>query len=236
MEACFVRGRPASGVWFLGPATWEDTVFIPRGAERTCCACSRPRAGRRHPEILRRRLRPRASRFPSASLESSPAQRIDAIGTSRPSASSVAALLGRRDCRVDLRRWRQSRRSRCRMKASGILISCHQTLPPPHAAAAKRWPSSTGVLRPGRGCSWSPESTRAYINSWIIRLLFRHPMEGAAQRARKYPRDDPARKGFQVLTEKLLVPYFMVAPVGTSGCRAHRYPPRPSPARARGKP
>jgi ubiquinone/menaquinone biosynthesis C-methylase UbiE len=55
------------------------------------------------------------------------------------------------------------------------LLLCHQTF---HHLVAQR--ETLGefhrVLKPG-GLLLFAESTRAYIHSWIIRLLFRHPMD-----------------------------------------------------------
>ena len=59
--------------------------------------------------------------------------------------------------------------------ASVDLLFCHQTfhhLVDQDAAIAEFF----RVLKPG-GMLLFAESTRRYIHSWIIRLLFRHPME-----------------------------------------------------------
>jgi ubiquinone/menaquinone biosynthesis C-methylase UbiE len=57
--------------------------------------------------------------------------------------------------------------------ASVDLVFCHQTL---HHLTRQEMALQHlyRVLKPGGLCLFA-ESTRAYINSWIIRLLFRHP-------------------------------------------------------------
>src|SRR6185436_16626942 len=59
--------------------------------------------------------------------------------------------------------------------ASVDVIFCHQTF---HHLTRQREALSEfhRVLKPG-GLLLFAESTRAYIESWVIRLLFRHPME-----------------------------------------------------------
>jgi SAM-dependent methyltransferase len=65
------------------------------------------------------------------------------------------------------------------------LLFCPQTL---HHLVAQR--ETLGefhrVLKPG-GSLLVAESTRAYIHSWIIRLLFRHPMDGPERRISHRP-------------------------------------------------
>ncbi len=87
--------------------------------------------------------------------------------------------------------------------ASVDLVFCHQTF---HHLA--RQEMALGhlyrVLKPG-GLLLFAESTRAYIHSWIIRLLFRHPMEvqRSADDYLKMIRD----QGFVIGAENVSLPY-----------------------------
>ena len=57
---------------------------------------------------------------------------------------------------------------------SADIVFCHQTL----ASSRRAGSGAAGIpalLKPG-GMLLLAKSTRAYIHSWIIRLLFRHPM------------------------------------------------------------
>lgn len=87
--------------------------------------------------------------------------------------------------------------------ASVDLVLCHQTL---HhivdqaAALAEVF----RVLKPG-GRLLLAESTRAYIHSWIIRLLFRHPMH--VQRSAPEFLAMLGAAGFEVKPEQISTPY-----------------------------
>lgn len=60
------------------------------------------------------------------------------------------------------------------------------------------------VLKPG-GVLLFAESTRRYIHSWIIRLLFRHPMD--VQKTAPEYLDMVRRAGFEVHQESISFPY-----------------------------
>ena len=83
------------------------------------------------------------------------------------------------------------------------LVFCHQTfhhLVDQHGALRE----FHRVLRPG-GLLLFAESTRAYIHSWVIRLLFRHPMEVQKSAAEYLALIEAA--GFTVAPEQVSYPY-----------------------------
>jgi ubiquinone/menaquinone biosynthesis C-methylase UbiE len=87
--------------------------------------------------------------------------------------------------------------------ASVDIVFCHQTfhhLVEQEAALAEFW----RILRPG-GLFLFAESTRKYIHSWIIRLLFRHPMD--VQRSAEEYLTMIRAAGFQVPEKSISLPY-----------------------------
>jgi ubiquinone/menaquinone biosynthesis C-methylase UbiE len=83
------------------------------------------------------------------------------------------------------------------------LLFCHQTF---HHLTRQEQALSEfyRVLRPG-GVLLFAESTRAYIHSWIIRLLFRHPMD--VQRSAEEYLHLIRDQGFEFGPENVSYPY-----------------------------
>jgi ubiquinone/menaquinone biosynthesis C-methylase UbiE len=87
--------------------------------------------------------------------------------------------------------------------ASVDLVFCHQTLH--HIVDQESMVAeSFRVLKPG-GVFLVAESTKAYIHSWIIRLLFRHPMH--VQRTAEEYVDMIKTTGFAVSEAQISMPY-----------------------------
>jgi SAM-dependent methyltransferase len=87
--------------------------------------------------------------------------------------------------------------------ASVSMLFCHQTF---HHLVRQQEALNEfyRVLQPG-GLLLFAESTRAYIYSWIIRLLFRHPME--VQRSAEEYLAMIRKQGFEFGSENISFPY-----------------------------
>ncbi len=87
--------------------------------------------------------------------------------------------------------------------ASVDLVFCHQTF---HHLTRQQGALQEfyRVLKPG-GLLLFAESTRAYIHSWIIRLLFRHPMH--LQRSASEYMEMIRSQGFRFDRENVSLPY-----------------------------
>jgi ubiquinone/menaquinone biosynthesis C-methylase UbiE len=114
------------------------------------------------------------------------------------------------------------------LRDSGVdLIFCHQTF---HHLVGQTLALREfhRVLRPN-GVLLFAESTRAYIESWIIRLLFRHPME--VQRSADEYLSMLRMGGFVVAPDAVSYPYLWWSRPDLGGAeRLLRIPP-PSPGR-----
>ena len=87
--------------------------------------------------------------------------------------------------------------------ASVSMLFCHQTF---HHLVRQQEALNEfyRVLQPG-GLLLFAESTRAYVYSWIIRLLFRHPME--VQRSAEEYLAMIRKQGFEFSSENVSFPY-----------------------------
>ena len=194
MEALFVP-ETRVGFWFLGTRTWETRVIRVALADLLRL---QPAAGwPRHPVILDvgcgqgKSFRPLYETFAP--------QRI--IGIDFEPACLERAALEAKALPVELQRGDIS--ALALPDESVDLIFCHQTF---HHLTRQREALAEfhRVLKPG-GVLLFAESTRAYITSWIIRLLFRHPME--AQRTAEEYIEMIRAQGFQVSAENCSFPY-----------------------------
>jgi ubiquinone/menaquinone biosynthesis C-methylase UbiE len=194
MEALFVP-ETRFGFWFLGTRTWETRVI--RVALADLLRLQPEHRWPRRPVILDVGCGQGKSFKPLHEIFAP--QRIVAIDFERECLERAAAAA--EGLPVDLRRGDLSALELA--DESVDLIFCHQTF---HHLTRQREALAEfyRVLKPG-GLFLFAESTRAYICSWIIRLLFRHPME-AQHSADEYIEMIRAR-GFEVSPENCSFPY-----------------------------
>ena len=194
MQALFVP-ETRVGFWFLGTRTWETRVI--RVALADLLRLQPATRWPRHPVILDvgcgqgKSFRPLYETFAP--------QRI--IGIDFEPACLERAALEAKGLPVELQRGDIS--ALALPDESVDLIFCHQTF---HHLTRQREALAEfhRVLKPG-GLLLFAESTRAYITSWIIRLLFRHPME--AQRTAEQYIEMIRAQGFRVSAENCSFPY-----------------------------
>jgi SAM-dependent methyltransferase len=168
-SSCLFVPETRLGFWFLGTRTWESRVIrvalddlgrlIPPGARPyrpvlLDVGCGQGKSFK----PLYERFAPRrliGIDFELACLERA-ARQAAKDGLAAEVQAGDAAALALPDASVDI-------------------VFCHQTF---HHLTRQREALAEfhRVLQPG-GLLLFAESTRAYIESWVIRLLFRHPME-----------------------------------------------------------
>jgi ubiquinone/menaquinone biosynthesis C-methylase UbiE len=184
------------GVWFLGTRTWH--VHVLRRALNDLERLLQPRATR-YPVILDigsgfgKSLRELATRFKPERLIT-----VDADPAARERAAAAIAR-----CRVPVE-WHAANAADLPLADQSVdLVFCHQTL---HHIVAQEAALAEcfRVLKPG-GVLLMGESTAAYIRSWIIRLLFRHPMH--VQRTAADYIAMVRRAGFEVRQECISLPF-----------------------------
>jgi ubiquinone/menaquinone biosynthesis C-methylase UbiE len=183
------------GFWFLGTQTWETRVIRVALADLMRLV---PEDGLpRRPVVLDvgcgqgKSFRPLEETFAP--------QTIIAIDIEPECLQRAAAEV--QGMTVDLRRGDLSALELA--DESVDVVFCHQSF---HHLTRQRQALAEfyRVLKPG-GLFFFAESTRAYICSWIIRLLFRHPME-AQHSADEYIAMIRAQ-GFEVAPERCSFPY-----------------------------
>lgn len=185
----------AFGTWFLGTDTWYDHVvavalddlqrFLP--PDRSYPVVLDAGCGRgRSLKFLAERFRP---------------GRLVGVDADPRMPGWAAPEIAGLDCAVDLR---VADASDTGLPDGSVdLVFCHQTLHhlvDQEAALAEFF----RVLRPG-GVLLLAESTRAYIHSWMIRLLFRHPME--VQRTAEEYLAMVRAAGFEIPEAAVSLPY-----------------------------
>ena len=157
------------GFWFLGTQTWETRVIRVAldDLERLIPPGKRPV----RPVVLDvgcgqgKSFRPLLERFAP--------QRLIAIDFEHACLEKAGQEAAKERLEVEIQRGDVS--ALALPDASVDIVFCHQTF---HHLTRQREALAEfhRVLKPG-GLLLFAESTRAYIESWIIRLLFRHPME-----------------------------------------------------------
>lgn len=184
------------GIWFLGTATWTTHVLtralddleklIPQRQSSygviVDVGCGWGRSFR----MLKERFAP---------------QRLVGVDVSREMLKIAEATTREHGVAVELHCGDSSQLPL--PDASADMLFCHQTfhhLVHQEAALAE----FHRVLKPG-GVLLFAESTRAYIHSWIIRLLFRHPMD--VQRTAAEYLDMLRAAGFAIEPESVSYPF-----------------------------
>lgn len=184
------------GWWFLGTEVWRVSVL------------------NRALDDLLKLLGPRPARF-AVILDVGCGQGISLLELAKrfgpekiiavdPDAPSIeAAKKTTKDCAVPVQ-WHCVNAAALPVADACVdMVFCHQTLH--HIIEQEAMlAESFRVLKPG-GVLLAAESTKAYIHSWIIRLLFRHPMH--VQRTAEEYVEMVKSAGFTVSPEQISTPY-----------------------------
>jgi ubiquinone/menaquinone biosynthesis C-methylase UbiE len=175
MSSCLPRAESAPyvsesrfGIWFLGTKIWEEHVLAKAIDDLARLIDNRKPA---YPVVVDigcgwgRSFKMLKDRFK--------AERLIGVDIDPQMIKAAGAEAVRQGLSVELY---QAAITQLPLRdASADLVFCHQTfhhLVDQHRAIRE----CRRVLKPG-GVLLFAESTRAYIHSWIIRMLFRHPMQ-----------------------------------------------------------
>ncbi|MDR7332799.1 methyltransferase domain-containing protein [Roseateles asaccharophilus] len=183
------------GLWFLSTPTWRVHVLGRALADLQRLAPDAPRGG-----VMLDIGTGQGHSLPEMATRFAPAQ-IHALDPEPDFEARVGAMA--KACPVPVTLHAAHAESIPLPDASVDIVLCHQTLHhivDQSAALAEVF----RVLKPG-GMLLLAESTRAYIHSWVIRLLFRHPMhvQRSAEEFLALIRD----AGFHVDADRISTPY-----------------------------
>jgi len=183
------------GLWFLSTATWRVHVLGRALTDLQRMAPDAPRGG-----VVLDIGTGQGHSLPELAARFAPAQ-LHALDPEPDFAERSAAMVAACPVPVTLHAAHAERIPLA--DASVDMVLCHQTL---HHIVdqAAALAEVHRVLKPG-GMLLLAESTRAYIHSWIIRLLFRHPMhvQRSAPEFLGLLRD----AGFQIDADRISTPY-----------------------------
>ncbi|WP_457446758.1 class I SAM-dependent methyltransferase [Roseateles sp. P5_E4] len=183
------------GLWFLSTVTWRVHVLGRALSDLQRMAPDAPRGG-----VMLDIGTGQGHSLPEMAARFAPAQ-IHALDPEPDFEARCAAMV--KACPVPVTLHAAHAERIPLPDASVDIVLCHQTLHhivDQKAALAEAF----RVLKPG-GLLLLAESTRAYIHSWIIRLLFRHPMH--VQRTADEFIALVLEAGFQVDADRISTPY-----------------------------
>lgn len=183
------------GLWFLSTATWRVHVLGRALSDLQRMAPDAPRGG-----VMLDIGTGQGHSLPEMAARFAPAQ-IHALDPEPDFEARAAAMV--KACPVPVTLHAAHAERIPLPDASVDIVLCHQTLH--HIVDQKAALAEVfRVLKPG-GLLLLAESTRAYIHSWVIRLLFRHPMH--VQRTAEEFVALVREAGFQVDADRISTPY-----------------------------